>query len=73
MSDQIHDVIMVGAGPSSLAAAIYTTREDIETLLAALVEEVVILGSRRWADAFFDIFFLCLEAKERALHLLEYR
>ncbi|MBI5357773.1 FAD-dependent oxidoreductase [Candidatus Saccharibacteria bacterium] len=28
-----HDVIMVGAGPTSLAAAIYTTREDIETLL----------------------------------------
>jgi thioredoxin reductase (NADPH) len=33
MSDQIHDVIMVGAGPSSLAAAVYTTREDIETIL----------------------------------------
>jgi thioredoxin reductase (NADPH) len=29
----IHDVIMVGAGPASLTAAIYTTREDIETLL----------------------------------------
>lgn len=28
-----HEVIMVGAGPTSLAAAIYTTREDIETLL----------------------------------------
>lgn len=28
-----HDVIMVGAGPASLAAAIYTTREDIDTLL----------------------------------------
>jgi len=33
MNDQMHDVIMVGAGPSSLAAAIYTTREDIETVL----------------------------------------
>jgi thioredoxin reductase (NADPH) len=33
MSDQLHDVIMVGAGPSSLAAAIYTTREDIETVI----------------------------------------
>lgn len=30
---KIHDVVMVGAGPTSLAAAIYTTREDIETLL----------------------------------------
>lgn len=30
---KIHDVVMVGAGPTSLAAAVYTTREDIETLL----------------------------------------
>lgn len=29
----IHDVIIVGAGPAALTAAIYTTREDIETLL----------------------------------------
>ncbi len=29
----IHDVVMIGAGPASLSAAIYTTREDIETLL----------------------------------------
>lgn len=28
-----HDVIMVGAGPAALTAAIYTTREDIGTLL----------------------------------------
>lgn len=32
MSD-IRDVIMVGAGPSSLAAAVYTTREDIDTVV----------------------------------------
>ncbi len=30
---KIHDVVMVGAGPAALAAAVYTTREDIETLL----------------------------------------
>lgn len=30
---QIHDVIMIGAGPAALSAAIYTTREDIDTLL----------------------------------------
>ncbi|MDB5184627.1 MAG: putative thioredoxin reductase [Candidatus Saccharibacteria bacterium] len=29
----VHDVITVGAGPAALTAAIYTTREDIETLL----------------------------------------
>lgn len=33
MSEVIRDVIMVGAGPSALAAAVYTTREDIDTVL----------------------------------------
>lgn len=35
MTDTIpkHDVVMIGAGPASLSAAIYTTREDIDTLL----------------------------------------
>ena len=33
MSEAIRDVIMVGAGPSALAAAVYTTREDIDTVL----------------------------------------
>lgn len=28
-----HEVVIVGAGPAALSAAIYTTREDIETLL----------------------------------------
>ncbi len=29
----VHDVVMIGAGPASLAAAVYTTREDIETVI----------------------------------------
>lgn len=29
----VHDLLIVGAGPSALAAAIYTTREDIDTVL----------------------------------------
>ncbi len=34
MTEQtVRDVIMIGAGPSALAAAIYTTREDIDTVL----------------------------------------
>jgi len=34
MSDKkVRDVIMIGAGPSALAAAVYTTREDIDTVL----------------------------------------
>lgn len=32
-SDKLHDVIIIGAGPAALTAAIYTTREDIETVL----------------------------------------
>lgn len=31
--NNVHDVVMIGAGPSALAAAVYTTREDIETVL----------------------------------------
>jgi len=44
MSDKenkTYDVIMIGAGPSALAAAVYTTREDISTLL---IEKGVIGG-----------------------------
>lgn len=35
MSDtpEIHDVVIVGAGPAALTTAIYTTREDIDTVL----------------------------------------
>jgi thioredoxin reductase (NADPH) len=33
VSEKVHDLIIIGAGPSSLTAAIYTTREDIETIL----------------------------------------
>ncbi len=32
-SDDIYDVIMIGAGPASLSAAVYTSREDLKTLL----------------------------------------
>lgn len=30
---ETHDVVIVGAGPAALTAAIYTTREDIDTVL----------------------------------------
>lgn len=33
MSSQVRDVVMIGAGPSALAAAVYTTRENIDTVL----------------------------------------
>lgn len=43
MSDQVkvYDVVMIGAGPTSLAASIYTSREDITTLI---IEKGVIGG-----------------------------
>jgi thioredoxin reductase (NADPH) len=40
-SNKIHDVIMIGAGPTSLAAAVYTAREDIDTLI---IEKGIIGG-----------------------------
>lgn len=30
---ETHDVVMIGAGPAALSAAIYSTREDIDTVL----------------------------------------
>lgn len=33
MEDKVLDTLMIGAGPSALTAAIYTTREDIKTVL----------------------------------------
>ena len=48
--DKLHDVVMVGAGPSALAAAVYTTREDIDTVL---VEKGAIGGlasTTDWVD-----------------------
>jgi thioredoxin reductase (NADPH) len=33
MDATIRDVVMIGAGPSALSAAVYTTREDIDTVL----------------------------------------
>lgn len=43
MSEQgkVRDIIMVGAGPSALSAAIYTTREELDTVM---VEKGVIGG-----------------------------
>lgn len=38
---EVYDVVMIGAGPAALAAAIYTTREDLKTVL---IEKGVIGG-----------------------------
>lgn len=33
MDEKVNDLVIIGTGPSALTAAIYTTREDIQTLL----------------------------------------
>jgi len=33
MDDKVRDVMIIGAGPSALTAAVYLTREDIDTIL----------------------------------------
>lgn len=43
----IRDVVMVGAGPSALAAAVYTTREEIDTVL---YEKAVVGGMAAITD-----------------------
>jgi len=40
-TENYHDIVTVGAGPSALAAAIYTTREDLDTVL---IEKGVVGG-----------------------------
>ncbi|AHB42710.1 FAD-dependent pyridine nucleotide-disulfide oxidoreductase [Candidatus Saccharibacteria bacterium RAAC3_TM7_1] len=48
MNDKkVRDVIMIGAGPSALAAAVYTTREDIDTVL---YEKAVVGGMAAITD-----------------------
>lgn len=47
MDNDIKDTIMIGAGPSALAAAVYTTREDIGT---TLYEKSVIGGMAAITD-----------------------
>jgi thioredoxin reductase (NADPH) len=32
-ADHVYDIVMIGAGPAALSAAVYTTREDLDTLL----------------------------------------
>lgn len=47
MAADIRDVVMIGAGPSALAASVYTTREDIDTVL---YEKAVVGGMAAITD-----------------------
>ena len=47
---KIHDLLVVGAGPAALAAAIYTTREDIETVLMEKAVPGGLAAVTDWVD-----------------------
>ena len=51
MAEQnIHDVVMIGAGPAALTAAIYTTREEIETVLYEKAIDGGLAATTDWID-----------------------
>lgn len=51
MSEQkIHDLVCIGAGPAALSAAIYTTREDIETVLYEKAVPGGLISVTDWVD-----------------------
>lgn len=51
MADQhVHDLAIVGAGPAALSAAVYTTREDIDTVLLEKGAVGGLAGVTDWID-----------------------
>ena len=51
MSDvKVHDLVIIGAGPAALSCAIYTTREDIETLLYEKAVPGGLIATTDWVD-----------------------
>lgn len=53
MSDTIkklNDLVIIGAGPAALSAAIYTTREDIQTLLYEKAVPGGLISTTDWVD-----------------------
>jgi thioredoxin reductase (NADPH) len=47
---QVHDLVIVGAGPAALSCAIYTTREDIDTLLYEKAVPGGLIATTDWVD-----------------------
>jgi len=47
---KVHDVVIIGAGPAALSCAIYTTREDIETLLYEKGAPGGLIATTDWVD-----------------------
>lgn len=47
---KIHDLVIVGAGPAALSAAIYTTREDVGTVLYEKAVPGGLISTTDWVD-----------------------
>lgn len=47
---KIHDLVIVGAGPAALSCAIYTTREDIKTVLYEKAVPGGLIATTDWVD-----------------------
>lgn len=51
MSDtKVHDLVIIGAGPAALSAAVYTTREDIQTILYEKAVPGGLIATTDWVD-----------------------
>lgn len=48
--NKVHDLVIIGAGPAALSAAIYTTREDIETVLFEKAVPGGMIATTDWVD-----------------------
>jgi len=48
--EKVHELVIVGAGPAALSAAIYTTREDLETLLYEKAVPGGLIAATDWVD-----------------------
>lgn len=48
--NKIHDLLIVGAGPAALSAAIYTTREDVDTVLYEKALPGGLIATTDWVD-----------------------
>ncbi len=49
-SQKVHDLVIIGAGPAALSAAIYTTREDIQTILYEKAVPGGLISTTDWVD-----------------------
>lgn len=47
---KVHDLAIVGAGPAALSAAVYTTREDLDTVLLEKGAIGGLAGTTDWVD-----------------------